>query len=65
MSKLKTHSGAKKRFRLTASGKIKAAQSGKRHNMIKRQKRQLRQKRGMALLEPADAKIVRRLLPYA
>ena len=37
MSKLKTKKGANKRFRLTASGKVKSYQSGKRHGMIKEQ----------------------------
>ena len=36
MPKLKTKSSAKKRFRFTASGKIKMPQAGKRHGMIKR-----------------------------
>ncbi len=36
MPKMKTKSSAKKRFRMTASGKIKAGQAGKRHGMIKR-----------------------------
>ena len=36
MPKMKTKSGAKKRFRFTASGKIKTGQAGKRHGMIKR-----------------------------
>ena len=35
MPKLKTKSSAKKRFRFTASGKIKMPQAGKRHGMIK------------------------------
>jgi len=34
MPKMKTKSGAKKRFKLTASGKVKAGQAGKRHGMI-------------------------------
>ena len=36
MPKLKTKSSAKKRFRFTASGKVKRPQAGKRHGMIKR-----------------------------
>ncbi|HEX2255230.1 MAG TPA: bL35 family ribosomal protein, partial [Afifellaceae bacterium] len=36
MPKLKTKSGAKKRFKFTATGKIKCQQAGKRHGMIKR-----------------------------
>ena len=35
MSKMKTKSGAKKRFKLTATGKVKAGQTGKRHGMIR------------------------------
>ena len=38
MPKMKTKSGAKKRFKPTASGMLKAAQAGKRHGMIKRSK---------------------------
>jgi ribosomal protein L35 len=36
MPKMKTKSSAKKRFKITASGKVKAAAAGKRHGMIKR-----------------------------
>ncbi|MFP4519843.1 MAG: 50S ribosomal protein L35, partial [Oceanicaulis sp.] len=46
MSKLKTKSGAKKRFKVTGTGKVMAAQAGKRHGMIKRTPKQIRQKRG-------------------
>ena len=42
MPKLKTKSSAKKRFRFTASGKIKMPQAGKRHGMIKRTNSQIR-----------------------
>ena len=40
MPKLKTKSGAKKRFKITASGKVKSSMAGKRHGMIKRTKKQ-------------------------
>ena len=46
MPKLKTKSGAKKRFKVTATGKVMHAQRGKRHGMIKRTKKQMRQLRG-------------------
>ena len=46
MPKLKTKSGAKKRFKITASGKVKYTQAGKRHGMIKRTTKQIRNKRG-------------------
>ena len=42
MPKLKTKSSAKKRFRLTARGKVKMPQAGKRHGMIKRTNSQIR-----------------------
>ncbi len=64
MPKLKTKSGAKKRFRSNASGALRAQQSGKRHGMIKRSNRQIRNGRGMALLEAADQKQAKRFLPY-
>ena len=63
MPKMKTKSGAKKRFKLTASGKVRAGQAGKRHGMIKRTNKQIRNQRGTAVLSPQDAKIVRKFLP--
>jgi len=46
MPKIKTKSGAKKRFKITGTGKVMAAHAGKRHGMIKRTKKQIRQLRG-------------------
>ena len=63
MPKMKTKSGAKKRFKLTASGKVRAGQAGKRHGMIKRTNKQIRNQRGTALLSESDARIVRKFLP--
>ena len=64
MPKMKTKSGAKKRFSFTATGKIKAAGAGKRHNMRKRSKRFIRETRGTSTLAEADQKIVRQFMPY-
>jgi large subunit ribosomal protein L35 len=64
MPKLKTKSGAKKRFSLTATGKVRANQAGKRHGMIKRTNKQIRNKRGTRILNPQDAKVVKQFLPY-
>jgi large subunit ribosomal protein L35 len=64
MPKMKTKSGAKKRFKMTATGKVKAGVSGKRHGMIKRTSKQIRQNRGMDLLSAPDAKIVKKYMPY-
>jgi large subunit ribosomal protein L35 len=54
MPKLKTKSGAKKRFKITATGKVLFAQSGKRHGMIKRTNKQIRDHRGTAVLFKTD-----------
>ena len=64
MPKMKTKSGAKKRFKLTASGKVKVAQAGKRHGMIKRSRKFIRQARGTTVLSDQDARIAKKFLPY-
>ena len=64
MPKLKTKSGAKKRFRFTASGKIKAGQTGKRHGMIKRSNEQIRTLRGTTVLDASETKRIERWMPY-
>ena len=65
MPKMKSKSGVKKRFRLTASGKVRMNQSGKQHGMIKRTNKQIRNQRGTTIMAPQDAKIIKRFLPYA
>lgn len=61
---MKTKSGVKKRFKITASGKVKAGQAGKQHGMIKRTNKQLRNQRGTAVLSAPDARIVKKFMPY-
>ena len=66
MPKIKTKSGAKKRFKITGSGKVLYAQSRKRHGMIKRTKKQIRQLRGTNVLFKTDGdKIKKYFLPNA
>ena len=65
MPKMNTKSGAKKRFKMTASGKVKSGQAGKRHGMIKRSNKFLRNARGTTTLSAADATIVKKYMPYA
>ena len=50
MPKLKTKSSAKKRFKITARGKVIMPQAGKRHGMIKRTNRQIRNQRGTTVI---------------
>jgi large subunit ribosomal protein L35 len=65
MPKMKTKSGAKKRFKVTGTGKVKAAAQGKRHGMIKRHAKFIRDARGTMVLNDSDAKIVKKYMPYA
>ena len=65
MPKMKSKSGAKKRFKVTATGKVMAQQAGKRHGMIKRTTKFIRNARGTTALAEPDARIVRRFLPYS
>jgi large subunit ribosomal protein L35 len=64
MPKMKTKSSAKKRFKVTATGRVLAAQAGKRHGMIKRTTKFIRNARGTSVLSDADAKIVKKYMPY-
>ena len=64
MPKMKTKSSAKKRFKMTATGKVKVAAAGKRHGMIKRTSKFIRDARGTMVLCDADAKIVKKYMPY-
>ena len=65
MPKLKTKSSAKKRFKITASGKVVMAQAGKRHGMIKRTNSQIRKQRGTTVMTKQDGKIVKSYMPYS
>ncbi len=64
MPKMKTKSSAKKRFKVTATGKVLAQQAGKRHGMIKRTSKFIRSARGTAALSEPDARIVKKYMPY-
>ena len=65
MSKLKTKSSAKKRFKITAKGKVKMPQAGKRHGMIKRTNSQIRKQRGTTVMSKQDARLVKSYMPYS
>ena len=60
MPKLKTKSGAKKRFKITGTGKVMMAQAGKRHGMIKRTNKQIRNQRGTTTMFKSDADNVKK-----
>ena len=64
MPKLKTKSGVKKRFKMTATGKLKAGVAGKRHRLISHNGKYIRQNRGTKVMSDQDAKIIKSWLPY-
>ncbi|MGH1416040.1 MAG: 50S ribosomal protein L35 [Pelagimonas sp.] len=64
MPKMKTKSSAKKRFKVTATGKVMASQAGKQHGMIKRTKKFIRDARGTTTLSAPDAKSIKQFMPY-
>ncbi len=65
MPKLKTHSGAAKRFSKTASGKFKRGQSKMRHILTSKATKTKRHLGGAALISKADTPKIARMLPYA
>jgi large subunit ribosomal protein L35 len=64
MPKLKTKSGVKKRFKLTATGKIKHGAAGKRHRLMSHNAKYIRQHRGTDVISDADAKVIKKWAPY-
>ncbi len=63
MPKMKTKSGAKKRFKVTASGKVLAGNGNKRHNMRKRSQKMKRTARGTQVLAHGQqVKVLRHFL---
>ena len=65
MPKMKTKASAKKRFKVTANGRVKVQQAGKRHGMIKRTTKFIRNARGTTVLSKPDEQIVKQFMPYA
>ncbi len=64
MPKMKTHSGAKKRFSLTATGKVKRGHQNKSHILSKKDTKRKRRLRTTTYVSHAQEKMVRNLVPY-
>lgn len=65
MPKMKTKSGAKKRFKVTAKGKVKFKQAHARHRLISKPKKMKRKARGTSVMFKADGdKVLNQYLPY-
>jgi large subunit ribosomal protein L35 len=63
MPKMKTHRGAAKRFRKTASGKIMRSKSNKQHILTKKSSKRKRRLRKSVLVASVDEKRVKQMLP--
>ncbi len=64
MPKQKTHSGAKKRFKVTGTGKITHEQANRRHLLESKSSKRMRRLEGDKILAPGDAKKVKKLLGH-
>jgi len=62
---MKNKSSCKKPFKMTASGRVRSAQAGKRHGMIKRSNKTIRNQRGTTILAPGDERLVKIHMPFA
>ena len=63
MPKMKTRSGAKKRFKITGSGRVRRAKANKSHMMIGKAKNRLRRLRKNDMVDKADEKRIKTMLP--
>lgn len=64
MPKMKTKSGAKKRFKVTGTGRIRRAKAGKSHIMRGKRASRLRRLKQNDMVDKADEKRIARLIPY-
>jgi large subunit ribosomal protein L35 len=64
MPKMKTKKSAAKRFKITASGKIKHGVAGKRHRLMSHNSKYIRQNRGTSVASDADKPRIMKWLPY-
>ena len=64
MPKIKTHSGAKKRFNLTKTGKVKRARAYKSHILNKKDRKRKRRLRQTTMADVTNMKAIKLLIPY-
>jgi large subunit ribosomal protein L35 len=64
MPKMKTKSSVKKRFKITATGKVKMNVAHKRHRLISKPQKMKRKARGTVTLRPGDTNLVLTYMPY-
>lgn len=64
MPKMKTHSSSKKRYKISANGKVRRAQAYKKHILTKKTTKRKRKLRQIVQVSKAESKRVKNLLPY-
>ena len=64
MPKMKTKSGAKKRFKMTATGRVVVGVAGKRHRLSSHNANYIRKNRGTKILQAGDERLVKWYMPY-
>ena len=64
MPKMKTKRAAAKRFKVTATGRIRRATAGKQHRMRGKPANRLRKLKKNSMVDPRDEERIRRLIPY-
>jgi large subunit ribosomal protein L35 len=65
MPKIKTHSSSKKRFKLTGTGKVKRSKANKQHLLNHKSAKRKRGLRSTKLADRTNARIIKKLIPYA
>jgi large subunit ribosomal protein L35 len=64
MPKMKTHSGSKKRFKVTGTGKVLRSQAFKKHILTKKTSKRKRNLRKSVIASPANAATIKQMIPY-
>lgn len=64
MPKIKTHSSSKKRFRITATGKVKMSHAFRSHRLVSKSRKAKKHHRLGAYASSADEPIIKKLVPY-
>jgi large subunit ribosomal protein L35 len=64
MGKMKTHSGSKKRFSITGTGKVSRTQAGKKHILTKKSRKRKRELGNSVVASKANEATIKQMIPY-
>lgn len=65
MPKIKSHSSSKKRFRVTATGKVKMSNAYRRHRLVSKSKKSKTRHKSPTIAHDSDAKVIKKMIPYS